>query len=596
MGLFQKAVETYDCNQNLVGVSKEGSEILAPISHTLARANIEITLDKDGLFRAARLIDKKEPRVVVPVTENSLGRVGGTIFPHPLCDQIKYLAPYGQESYEQYLKQLKEWKDSEFTHPILQAVYKYIDFKSIVDDLSRLNLIKLDKEGKPSDEKTFICWRVIGFDNDTEPCSYLNKDLFNLFINFYNKKIQSHNKNICFVNGNYIPLAEQHPKGIISRTANAKIISSNNPNRFTYKGRFEEAWQAVTISYEASQKAHNALKWLISNQSVSFYSGDRTFLCWNPQGIKIPSPRFTFRANKEPKYKPSDYKDNLMATLLDFKKDNQLKGNEIAVIAFFDAATTGRLSLTNYNEQTLEDFLNHQKTWEEYCCWYSKFGIISPNLLNIISCAFGTLRNGKLEVDDKVQGQHLQRLLNAKLNGGNIPIDFVKALTERASMPLAFDKNVWEQITETACAVLQKYRKDINQGGNEMAWELTKPERSFQFGRLLAVLDRAEADFYGKTGEDRQTNAIKFMNEFRRRPWHVYERVNRMLHQAYLPRIENWQRIRYEKLTGEITTIIGSFPENELNEPLNDLYLMGYQLQRNDFFKKSEKNEMEGNK
>ena len=76
------------------------------------------------------------------------------------------------------------------------------------------------------------------------------------------------------------------------------------------------------------------------------------------------------------------------------------------------------------------------------------------------------------------------------------------------------------------------------------------------------------------------------MNEFRLRPFFVYERVNRHLHQAYLDRVEPWQADRYERLTGEIMGIIREFPEEELNKPLSDLYLMGYELQRNTFFEK----------
>ena len=121
-----------------------------------------------------------------------------------------------------------------------------------------------------------------------------------------------------------------------------------------------------------------------------------------------------------------------------------------------------------------------------------------------------------------------------------------------------------------------------------MAWELDKRDRSFQYGRLLAVMDRAEQDYYYKTQESRQTNAIKFMSEFRQRPFYVYERVNRHLHQAYLNRIEPWQANRYERLTREIIGIIREFPEEELNKPLPDLYLMGYDLQRNAFFARKE--------
>ena len=126
-----------------------------------------------------------------------------------------------------------------------------------------------------------------------------------------------------------------------------------------------------------------------------------------------------------------------------------------------------------------------------------------------------------------------------------------------------------------------------------MAWELDKCDRSFQFGRLLAVLERGEEDYYRKTQEARQTNAVKFMSEFRQRPWFVFERINRQLHQAYLGRIEPWQVSRYQRLVGEITAILGQFPEEELNRPLEDIYLMGYELQRNAFFKKEDNNDNE---
>ena len=83
------------------------------------------------------------------------------------------------------------------------------------------------------------------------------------------------------------------------------------------------------------------------------------------------------------------------------------------------------------------------------------------------------------------------------------------------------------------------------------------------------------------------------MSEFRQRPFYVYERVNRHLHQAYLNRMEPWQANRYERLTGEIIGIIQEFPEEDLNKPLSDLYLMGYELQRNAFFAKNETNKTE---
>lgn len=128
-----------------------------------------------------------------------------------------------------------------------------------------------------------------------------------------------------------------------------------------------------------------------------------------------------------------------------------------------------------------------------------------------------------------------------------------------------------------------------------MAWELDKRDRSFQYGRLLAAMERAEADFINAANEDRQTNAIKLMSVFRQRPWTVYEQVNRQLNLAYLPRILPWQRRRYEQTVAEIMELLRTFPEEALNRPLDDSYLMGYHCQSNDFFKPKKEKTAEEN-
>lgn len=125
-----------------------------------------------------------------------------------------------------------------------------------------------------------------------------------------------------------------------------------------------------------------------------------------------------------------------------------------------------------------------------------------------------------------------------------------------------------------------------------MEWPLDKQDRSFQFGRLLSAMERAESDYYYNAKEERQTNAIKSMAVFKQTPWVVFERVNERLENAYLPRIKPWQRNRYYKIRDEITSILAKCGE-DLNAPLTPYYLMGYELQRNDFYKKNEKTEEE---
>ena len=72
----------------------------------------------------------------------------------------------------------------------------------------------------------------------------------------------------------------------------------------------------------------------------------------------------------------------------------------------------------------------------------------------------------------------------------------------------------------------------------------------------------------------------------------MFERVNKQLEQAYLPRITAFQRDRYHRMVGEIFEILKEFPQEDLTKPLEDLYLIGYELQRNAFFAKKETNEL----
>lgn len=586
MGLLQKAVETYDANAALVGVYQEGRDPLAPIGHILTSASIEITLNALGEFLSARKVEKTEPKILIPVTEDSGGRASG-LAAHPLCDYLKYVAPTNEKAHDLYLQTLRAWLDSPHSHPFLQAVFAYANDGTILNDLTKAGLLD---SAERYDEKGMVCWRVNGF-ADEEPACWKNRNLFDSFAAYYCDRISERDVALCMIEGKPEAAAVQHPKGIIPVNGNAKLISANDTSGFTYRGRFAEKWQTATVGYVASQKAHNAIRWLASDQGVREFSGNRIFLCWNPRGTGILKPMRRM-PGAEAARKPSDYREQLQSTLLSFRKDRQFRDTDSAILASFDAATTGRLSITYYNELSLGTFLERMHDWDAHCCWYAgKYGIQAPNLFQIVECAFGTPRGNFLETDDRIQRQHLQRLLGCKVSGGVFPQDIVKALTERASMPLAYEETVWRRIVQTACAALQKYRYDTKQGGDEMAWELDKKDRSFQYGRLLAVMDRAERDYYYKTQESRQTNAIKFMSEFRQRPFFVYERINRHLYQAYLNRIEPWQANRYERLCDEIIRIIREFPEEELNKPLSELYLMGYDLQRNAFFIKNETNE-----
>lgn len=594
MGLMQCACETYDRHQSYVGKYEEGKEPLAPISHIVTAAQIEITINQAGEFIQAVALDKKEPKIIIPVTEESAGRTSAPIA-HPLCDQIQYLSPAYGEKYTLFVNQLKEWEASEYSHPMISAVLNYVIKGEIIEDLRREKCIELSDKGLPKNPKLMVRWRVVGLGEESGAC-WKNRKLFALYSEYALSKKEKETKQLCMITGKYAGISKQHPKGIVSLYGNAKLISANDNSGFTYRGRFSEDWQAETISYEASQKAHLALKWLAANQGV--YFGGRCFLCWNPEGVLLPEVSRSLRRfnGQEPVLvvNASQYKEDLQKCLKGWKDSLPAHGTK-AVIAAFDAATTGRLSLTYFRELDASDFEQRLYDWEYHCAWFNgKYGVQSPSVFEIVKCAYGTERSERnqdtIAVDDRILKQQVQNLISCRIDGARIPLDLKNYLTERASSPQKYhSKNNYLRVLHTACAVIRKYYHDYKGREIDMALNPMEKDRSYQFGRLLAVMEKAERDTYGSE-ESREPNAIRMQSVFTQRPLSIANQLQGMLDRAYFPRLKPASRSYYRKLLSQIVEQISLFEMNEINKPLSEMYLIGYYLQRNDLYTKKEEN------
>lgn len=582
MGLFQRALETYESHIRYTE-NNNNMTPMAPIGHIITRADLEITLDSDGQFVIASAVEKDEPKIVIPATESSAGRTSAPCA-HPLCEQLGYLIPQDEVKYRLYVDQLMDWQNSEYSHPKLLPILNYVQSGTIVADLLRCGLIKVDPNGMPEKDKLLIRWRIQGA--LPEEC-WRDTALFESFTHYLLSKTKR-KTGLCMVTGEETGIAEQHPKGVFSLNGNAKLISANDKVGFTYRGRFSEEWQAVQVGYEASQKAHSALRWLIQEQGV--ICGGRAFLCWNPQGKTILQPTLPLRPSK-PVWQPEDYQKSLRQALNSNQQNFTIADG--AVVAVFDAATTGRLAVTYYNEFQALDFLQRLHDWDITCCWPNRrFGIQSPSLRQIVNCAFGTQKTEKgvtrITADDQIMSQQLQRLVVCRVEQASIGADFVKVLVSRASQPQAYDPDVWENILFTACAVIRKYRYDRFKEEWNMALEPEKDDRSYQFGRLLAVLEKVERDTY-ENGEDREPNAMRMQSVFCQRPMYAFGIIEKQLEQAYFPRLKPGIRGWYKSIIAQIMGIISQAPETQWNLPLEDSYLMGYYLQRNALYTKKDK-------
>lgn len=486
---------------------------------------------------------------------------------------------------------------------MLKPILTYVKKQSLCEDLENRE-IKLKKDNM------LIRWRVNGIGEESGAC-WANERLFKAFSDWYkNERREKYgDDDFCMVLGERTIPAKNHMKGVVSHHGNAKLISSDDNDNFTYRGRFNNANQAASVGYDASQKAHNALKWLVDEQGSGAMFGKRTFLCWNPKGKKVPHCVLPFETAGTAAVTPSDYKAELRKTLSGWRV--QLPKNcGGVVIASLDVATdnSGRLAVTYYNELMASDFLQRLHDWDESCCWWRynpnsrRFDAIgSPSFMTLISCAYGVQRGEKntarLEVNDKLLRMQMQRLVACRVDRAAFPRDLMRRLFERACSPQSFESNIYKQILRTACAAVKKYYHDVKKVELPMTLDDKLNDVSYQFGRLLAVLDRAELDCYWEkekiTGqrEERQTNAAKYMTKFQQKPLETYMRIYEKVNEAYLSRIPVSCRVRFDRLNGEILGILEQFPKEELNKPLKETFLLGFYSQRSKFYEGKEETE-----
>lgn len=578
----------------------DGTKPLAPVSHILQNAQIEITLTDEGKFLSAVPVSKGDESTIIPATEESAGRTSRPE-PHPLCDQLAYLAPSDDNKHEAYLALLTAWAESPYSHPLVRAVLTYVRSGTILSDLERERIIVRNADGSLGSgklagtdyTKCLVRWRMIPAPDEEKSESYRNPALFEKWASFYNDLRVGQPHGICQISGEEDVLCQSHPKGTLSSAYGAKLISANDSANFTYRGRFATPEAAVSVGYTASRMAHSALRWLATNHGKQ--SGDRIFLCWNPEGKETPGNLlYAFDAGEDKRDFVS-YREELRKTLDGY--GNKLRPQDDVVIAALEAATTGRLSVTYYTEMKSADLLDRIEHWYDTCAWDGgKFNVPTPSFREIILCAFGKPSGNGLSLDKrdaKLAGKYFQKLLSCLTEGRSIPPDLVRALAARADTPQAYEAGPLARIRHTACALIRKYRND--QAKRE-EWKVTldteNRDRSYLFGRLLAVLEQAEAATYGKE-DRRETNALRRLTRYTQQPMHtaraLYEKLNPYLN--HLMRNKPGLYRQYRALFDQLFGLLDELEHTSLNEPLEDVYLLGYSSQRSALFTKQEQNE-----
>lgn len=620
MGWMQKLAETYDKCSSQIGIEvydKDGKNRvpLLPVAHTTQNMQIEITIDIEGNFISARLIPAKDASTIIPCTEGSSGRTSG-LQPHPLCDSLQYIAAdyvqFGgrkRHGFKLYQQQLQRWCESPDAHPHAGAIFKYISQGHVVEDLVQAKVLQVGDRGKLLDkwdrkehpeapnrkqDESFVRFVVWESDNPHSK-TWDNPDL-HVKWQAYNGSNMTHT-GLCYVLGEMKPVAEQHPRFIRTSGDGAKIISSNDLAGFTFRGRFSSADEACSISYEASQKAHYALKWLISRQGRVFLEKrggpGLTVVAWATSGAFVPNPVDDTAdvADMDDDLPDDDNKQVYTAQDDAIKINKKVSGYnaslevmaDVVVIAL-NSATTGRMAISFYREMRGSDFAERLERWHNTCCWdqqYLDFGNIktfigAPAPRIIAESAYGS------KVDEKLLKKTVERLLPCIVDGQKIPRDLMESAVRRASNRIGMKKDRKEQEWETtlgvACALYRKYAIDYEGEDIGMGLDHDRTTRDYLYGRLLAIADVFEQRALSKAERNRPTNAAKYMQRFAERPASTWRYIELAL-ESYMARLSPGTNYYYKKHLDEV---MDKFDAKDFidDKKLSGEFLLGYHCQR----------------
>ena len=414
------------------------------------------------------------------VTEDSAGRSGTVPAANPLTEQLEYCAlgidRFGGDptKFGRYVKLLSAWVESGLANASVDAVRKYVQGGTLLNDLLRTKVlttqgdafakVKVSKTLKLDPAKLWVRWSVSGFGLQAETWS--DRSLAEGWARFDNGLIEE--TSLCMLSGDVVRTTQKHPKRIRHSGDGAKLISANDFTGYTFKGRLLTSSEVITVGYISTQKAHNALRWLIARQGSR--NADQVVVAWAVRGAKAPpvitdSLDFLDALNEEEREYPEptppapyagdagqDYARRLAKVVSGY--GSRLETHDQIVVMALDSATPGRMAILFYRELTGSEFLDRLERWHRELAWPQNFGkerrfVGAPAPRDIAEAAYGR------RVDEKLRKSTVERLLPCIVDARPLPRDLMLAAVTRATNRVALEHWEFERVLGIACSLVR---------------------------------------------------------------------------------------------------------------------------------------------
>ncbi len=651
MSLMNALLETYDfaLENELVDNPKLSSSGLSllPVYHSSRISNgediFEITIDNNSNAIGGRFLEKEEI-VVFPITENSITRSGKKVAPHAISDELSYLAnTIDLNKNEEYIKGVKKLLDyeREYSYENFRIMGEYIikntileDFLKFylgnveysIDDKFKLSYEKIEGNGKTKEKsidlkKVFITFKL---EKEYSGDVTLSRDigLHDFYINYVRKKNScSKELSYCDITGKLDYCIERH-RGVIG---NAKLISISNHDE-TYYGRLKSGKDIYHVSYEASQKVHNMLKYLIDNDNNSRFIGEGTYIInWLSQdldkgGIKLLSDVEIENDDFDDDFEDEEEKSmsilggGVSRSLGKYflGEDGEFSGKGDFYVLIMEKVSNGRVSIKYFRRLSRSEAYRRVMDWYRSTNWQfynydlQKFIKKSPSLYQIINFVHGQENNkGYLACENKkLSRSKLERLIPCIIDSQRLPRDISKATFYKLSNKRSYKKS-WNIALNIGCSLIKKYKNDyencVIEADKISEVKQLEESRSFYYGKLMAIYEKIELDAIrgrgtgDSSGKDRRkvqkiTNSDRLWSSMIRTP----ERTRFILESKIKPYMNILKKnnpgwyVFYDKLITEITLELIRLKESndKMDSSLNEDFILGYYYQKNAFYKK----------
>lgn len=593
-----------------------------PICHTLQNAHVHVVINTQGEFVRAEVLDKTQ--VVLPATEQSAGRCSG-LCAHALADKIQYVAKdysdlggIKKSGFELYQAQLKTWCDSDHSHTAVRAVYQYIAKGTMVADLVSVNVLheqdgqlltKWENERElpallkvlPKEKGLFdqgsalVCWSV-EIPGISQSKTWLDSSIQQSWIAFDSQNGDS--TALCYATGEEKLVASNHPAKIRHSGDKAKLISANDKRGYTFRGRFLSNEEACNISLEVTQKAHNALRYLLTKQSV-FRNGDQVYLAWAVSGKEVPKPTepdlsdlasFLEESVDHTQDLGRAYANQLKLYFNGIKTKTQLNDNEQIALLGLDSATPGRMGILYYRETIAKEFLERLEQWQLDLGWPQRVKIheqwqwvcSAPSLFKMLDGVYGDV----LKSTDSLKKNLITRLYPCIVEGKTIPQDIMQSAFHRVINRVAYKSDqawLWLQNLGIACSLIKGFYTRTTHSAIQkeypVALQQDNASRDYLFGRLLAVANKIEKVALSSEA-NRLTTAERFMTQFVNRPASTWLNICQAL-EPYQQKLFNKYQ-GYDKATKTLISQITNMfnpADFTLSQKLSPEFLLGFHNQ-----------------